>query len=751
MKTDRAKPGLMMIAAIAAILYGMTGGASVVLAAEFPVLQAYGVDTIAGYSTLMRTSRTFPDRDIVFTVTKPDGVKVNVPSVTDGQGTAKADLYDFHTRRAGKYMISARFQEDLTDGPQTGFKVYPDQVSLEQSSIVAGKTLARADGSDTVFVSVDIRDQYGNPFQGHQINLISSRSTDKISVSDTGAITDVNGSVTFGVSSNEPGVSVFSAVDSTASAVLSARNQVAFIKGSSMLQDAGGNLSMLIPIAEAADAGPLHHFKISDIPVSVQPKENVSFSVTAQDANNLTVENYTGTIHFSAQGGAGDNVNIPEDYTFKAEDLGTHKFSLGLSFTTAGTYKIQVTDTNDTLIKGEQAVTVGTSGDSTPVATGEKPTITSPAAGSYSGGAQTVSGSAPAGSTVNIFDNDQQIGTVQTSSGGSFTFQTNPLSDGVHKIYVVNLDKSGQVQGTSDTAEITVDSTPPSVDEIIIDPTSGIKPGTAINVKVVSEENLSDSALLFNSEIVALTPSAGQPGTYTAQLTAPANAGAYPVDVVLVDQLNNEATYNAKATVNVAEEGGTVQTQETQMTQTQEPETQETQITLAENMPPTEVFGLIAYGSDKKVTLVWEAANDDVNVNHYRVYYGLDPMNMDLVVDTKSAATTWYVPNLQNGKDYYFALSAVDDQGLESINRSEVASARPFTLVIDTLGGGGDDKGGGGELECNLATGLHCASIEDNIPPEVTKNGPELIWLLAGTGVLSGVVRKIRRKMAKGK
>lgn len=744
MKTKHLKPGIKVFTAIAAMLLVLAGNAGIAMASEFPVLQAYGVDTIAGYSTLMRTSRTYPDRDVVFTVTKPDGAKVSVPSVTDGQGVAKADLYDYHARRSGTYMISARFNEDVSDGPQTSFKVYPDQVSLEQSSIVAGKTLAKADGSDTVYVAVDIRDQYGNPFQGHLVNLISSRSSDKVDLNGSSGITDVNGSVTFAVSSDEPGVSVFSAVDTTASVVLSARGQVAFIKGDASLKDAGGNLNMFIPVALAADAGPLHHFKISDIPTSVAPKENVSFRVTAQDANDLSVVNYAGTIHFSAQGGSGDNVTLPEDYTFKADDLGTHVFSLGLSFTTAGTYKIQVTDTSDTLIKGELSVTAGTSGG-TVTPSGAKPTITMPAPGSYSDGAQTVSGAAPAGTSVNIFDNDQQIGTVQVSSGGSYSFQTSPLADGLHKIYVVNLDKSDEVAGTSDTVEITIDTTAPVVDEIALNPTSGIKPGTVIEVKVMSEENLSDSALYYNNEIVALAPVAGQPGTYSAQLTAPADAGAYPVDVVLVDQLNNEATYPAKATINVAADGGMVQTQETQVPEIpEEPVTQETQAPV-ENVPPAQVFGLVAYGSDKKVTLVWEAASDDVNVNHYRIYYGLDPVNMDRVVDTQSAATTWYVPNLENGKEYYFSVTAVDDDGLESINQSAVGSGTPFSfeIVIDPTPIVIDD--------CEKSPRpLHCSSIEpDNFPPKTPGNGPELVWLFAGNGVLIGLIGKIRRKLGK--
>jgi hypothetical protein len=733
MKTKGLKFGLMAIATVAVVCMQTF----IALAADFPGLQAYGVDTIAGYSTLLRSSKTYPNSEIKFVVTKPDGAKVQINAMTDEAGLAKLDLYDYHARKAGIYGVSAMMRDDYTEGAQTNFTVFPDEVSLEQSVITANSNVAKADGSDKAYVSVILRDQYGNPFEGHQVNLISSRAIDSIQSTGDSGVTDKNGSVTFGVTSSSPGVSVFSAVDSTSGIILTSRAQVAFLSGDAMIQDAGGSLNRFIPVASAAEAGPLHHFEIGDIPATVNPGDSISFRVTAMDSANLTVENYTGTIHFSAEGGAGDGVSLPEDYTFKADDLGTHTFSLGLSFTTKGTYKVIATDTTNISVKGEVSVAVGAQSGTQTQQTGQKPTIVTPAAGSYSENVQNVSGNAPVGTTVKIYDNDQEIGSVQTGSAGSYSFQTNSLADGLHKIYVVTLDQSQNVQGTSDTVEITIDTKAPEVDDITVNPTSGIKPGTVIDVKVMTEQGLSDAALIFNSEIVALTESPTEPGVYNAQITAPANPGAYPLDVVLVDELNNEETYQAKATVNVSEAGGSIETPVTE--QTQETQTTETQVTEPANNPPSEVFGLIAYGTDKRVTLVWEAANDDKNVNHYRVYYGLDPANLDNKVDTKTAATTWYVPNLQNGKEYYFAVSAVDDEGLESAIMSQTVSAIPFTLEV-TASVPVKPTG-----PLGAADNLHGASIEGNIPPEMSKNGPEVVWLFGFTGLLSGMIGKFRR------
>jgi hypothetical protein len=735
MTTKNTAQKISSIAALFLLATAMLTQSVTAFAAAFDSLQGYGVDTIAGYSTLLRSSKTYPNRDITFEVTKPDSALVSISAKTDLSGVASLTLYDYHTRKAGQYSVAARFSDSAVTGITTNFRVYPDEVSVTKSSVTAGSGIAKAGGEDAVNVEVTLLDQYANPFEGHLVNLVSSRAVDSVVAEDGSPITDENGSVTFKVSSPETGVSVYSAIDATSGIVLSTRAQVGYMGGAGSIPDAGGDLSLYIPVAKAADAGPLNHFEIADLPVSIQPGANVSFRVTAQDGSNITVQNYTGSIHFSVEGSSSGNVTLPEDYTFKAEDLGTHLFSLGLSFTTAGTYKLVVTDTDNTLIKGEKSVTAGSGGGSTQQTQGsEKPTLTMPAEGTYSENVQTVSGSAAAGTTVKIYDNDQEIGSVQAGSDGKFSYQTAAMADGIHSIYVVSLDSSQQVKGTSYTIEITIDTTAPAVDEITFDPTSGIVPGTIITLTVKSDENLPQAAIIFNGDITNMNPSQGQPGTYIAQITAPQNAGAYPVDVVLYDQVGNEGTYTAQATITVSAEGGAVTTQESQGS------TQETQQPVApENQPPSQVFGLIAYGSDTKVTLVWEAANDDVNVNHYRVFYGLDPANLDKVVDTKSAATTWYVPALENGKEYYFSVAAVDDLGVESVNKSEVVSGIPFALEV------------GAELpdRSSEVLGLHGAAIEGIVPPEMTKNGPEVLWLLAGTGIFSGLARKFQKRRAR--
>ncbi len=724
----------------------------VAMADSLTDLRAYGVDTIAGYSALISVSETYPNTQVVVDVKKPDGSVISVPVVSDSDGKAKFDLYDYHTRKAGLYEVSARLKDVNTKGAISTFKVYPDSMSVDKSYVSVKKTIVKADGEDSSYISAHIADKYGNPLSGHVLRVISSRQDDQIKSTSPGDMTDVNGTVTFSVTSSKAGVSIYSVVDVTNGSVFSDRAEIAFLNNASYLNDAGGYFESLIPVASAQPAGPLNNFSISGIPETVTPNTNINFTVTAQDQDSLTVQNYTGTVHFSVEGENSTNVTLPEDYTFKAEDLGSHEFSLGLKFPETGTYKLVATDISNTSVKGEANVAVGGAGSSGSLGSGfssvgEKPTISSPVEGTYSQNVQDISGKAASLSTVKIFDNDQEIGMTQSDSSGNYSFETTPLADGSHELYVVWLDESNEVQGTSDTVVINIDTTAPVVDDITVEPSAGIKSGDVVDVRVYSEDNLSDAALIFNLDIYQLSPSLDTPGLYIASFQAPETAGEYPVDVLLIDELGNEATYQEVVNLMITENGeGTISgQQENDTEQTVEEVTgeQSEEETISESQPPSQVFGVIGYGSDKRVTLVWEAATDDGTVDHYRIYYGTDPLNLDNVVDTKDAATTWYIPGLENGREYFFALSAVDDEGKESLFTSELVSAIPFTLEVQA---GVEDRPieplNAGEEEAVLRG----AAIEGNVPPEMIDNGPELLLLLAGTGVLSGAARKIQKR-----
>jgi hypothetical protein len=76
-------------------------------------------------------------------------------------------------------------------------------------------------------------------------------------------------------------------------------------------------------------------------------------AVVVVDAYDNSVPDYTGTVHFTSSDGA---ATLPADYTFTAADGGMHDFALILR--TAGPQTVTGTDTHDTAITGQGAVTV---------------------------------------------------------------------------------------------------------------------------------------------------------------------------------------------------------------------------------------------------------------------------------------------------------------------------------------------------------------------------------------------------------
>lgn len=79
----------------------------------------------------------------------------------------------------------------------------------------------------------------------------------------------------------------------------------------------------------------------------------IAMLVVALDASNHLVPKYTGTVHFTSSDAA---ATLPADYTFVASDVGKKIFQL--TFGTAGSQKVTVTDTADSTIKGNGSVQV---------------------------------------------------------------------------------------------------------------------------------------------------------------------------------------------------------------------------------------------------------------------------------------------------------------------------------------------------------------------------------------------------------
>jgi hypothetical protein len=624
-------------------------------AADFLPVRAYGTDTVAGYASKLKTSMLTPGRELVFVVEKPDYSVVRIPAQADLEGVAVADLYGHQTKLAGSYKVAVTFPGSAQASPQNSFQVYADQVSETQSELNSTTQMVEADGVSKTFITVTLYDAYRNPISDHYVKLISSRKDDAISTIN-GSVTDENGRASFKVTSKYTGVSVYTAMDTTASTVLTDREEVVFYAPKTNTNGIGGNYfstnmlqANVIGEAQAQEVlpGPVHSFDIEDLPSSVKVNTDQTMTVVARDKDGNVAKNYTGTILISTPDD--ENAVLPNngEYTFKEADQGKFTFNLALRFTQLGEQYVQVLDKDNWKISGEKLVTVNPAQAITEPDTSESLRIKAPVdGGKFGSNTVVISGQGDPNINLKVFDNDVKIGDTETDSDGFFTYQAKNLSAGPHEFYVMS--DGGKV---SESVSVTVDTLPPVLNYLDILPDGVVLPGEALKVSLGSEPNLEEASIRIQGISKTLAESSSQPGTYTTTVAAPGNDGSYTVDVILVDSLSNRAELIGQKTIVVESP--------------------------APEAPPV-VQNPEGEAGDGQVLLSWDAVTEhDTAINFYRIRYGTEFDDLSETLETADDSTAVTVSDLDNDTQYFFAVSAVDVQGSESQESSVTIAVTP--------------------------------------------------------------------------
>lgn len=668
---------LKIVFSILALLLSFFGNTPFAYAAVVPAasIEVSVLDSVAGYGTVLRASKISPGSEVVFMVQQPNGNQLFFDSIADRNGVASYELNDYSTRVAGTYYASVEFKIFKRPGAPTAFRIFPDTVSPSRSSFESDSSIVRVGFGQKPKLNVILTDSYGNPISGHEVRILSSRPSDLVSAAPGRAITDSTGFSQFEISSDNPGVSVFTAYDLTAEVVLERRIQIIFSNSplldsssfDSSLNGVGGDDELLVAADElsddssdgsSGDSSPVafatgnvvQTFEFEEIPEKIYKNEPVSLTVTTYDSEKNVVSGYKGKVHFSVISDNANAATLPEDYQFEEKDLGKHVFTLGFQFQQDGEYQLKVHDTTNDKIFGEAKITVSGSKDSAaPSAPSVK--LTSPGNGKSGDNTQTLTGTGPAGKDIKFFDNNIEIGKITAGVDSKFDFTTPALTDGQHVFYAAAMNEKGAILGTSDKVTVTIDATPPTITSIAVDPNTDVSAGDPLQVSIVSEENLTKASLSLEGTLYDLTVDLEKPDTYSVAVPAPDAPGEYSFTVYLTDELGNEISYDDQGSFTVAGSG-----------------------------KPSEVSNFEAFPANGRVNLVWGAAEDDSGINHYRIYYGTSSENLDQQVDTNSSNTTWYVPNLENGLSYYFQVAAVDTENQEG-ERSSVLTAIPDASI----------------------------------------------------------------------
>lgn len=590
------------------------------------------------------------NQEVNILITKPDESSFELKATTKEDGKAKVLLPGEELSMSGEYTAVAQQGYSKNASSET-FNVLPGKASPTHSRVSFSQNALQKGQSAQMVIF--LADEFGNPVTGHELSISPSQSSVQVYTSEFA--TDEKGKMDFSVSGSGAGVVSFSIFDATEGENILGQAQLAFTT-------ANGDLPVSL-----AESGPVDAFELSGLESQTLASERQTVSVTAVDVNGNTVTDYTGTVRFSS---TDSEAVLPDDYTFTADDLGEHQFSLSIKLISPGTQTLTLTDLDQTNVTGALSTKVVTTLDSTSTASDaynsdfettdfERDgdfTLISPASGSYSTSTIEVQGEGEYGNSAVVMLNDEEAGRTEIAFDNSFTYALQDLKDGSYDVKVNIVDKDGNVVETSDVETVTVDTTAPSLASISSDIQKDIPASSTVTVTVLSETGLESANLLFQDQITSMEET-NTAGKYQAKLVMPSTEGTYPLDVVLSDALGNEAQYRDQLSLVVGP--------------STEPSTPTSTVSGVQK-----VTGLTATPGEENASLSWETPESENTIAYYRIYYGPSSDALFAISETYDSSTHWTIPGLVAGQAYYFAVTAIDVEGNES-EQSEIALALP--------------------------------------------------------------------------
>jgi len=487
-------------------------------------------------------------------------------------------------------------------------------VSAASSALRAGDEIGYL--GEAFQVVATLRDENNQPISGKSVNLISSRNTDAIRAIQ--ATTDENGEAIFSVNAAKEGISSFTAIDQSSGVAVNERPRIVFLKPANGIGGDYLRSEVLAANTTAAYQGKV----VADFPASVAVNTPSDITVKITDLSGNTVENFGDSVSFTS---TNTDAILPRDYTFKEVDRGTHTFANAVTFRSAGLKSFTINSTNAAV--APLIVSVEVMGA---VAKVEQPTILSPEDGAVSNKPITLQGLAPANSNLAVFVDSQYAAQGSSDAAGNFDIDVE-LPDGEHEITAAVLVSAESVGAMSTAIKVTMDTTPPELTQLVLDPGDTVTTEDKISVIIQSEENLSEVSVNINGKDV-ICSNEGE-GFYLANVGV-LPAGNYPIAATLTDAAGNSAEFTNAITLKVEDAAA--------------------QLTID---PVT------ATPKNQRVDITWAAPANQAEVNHYAIFYGVDAANLTQVFETTDNRNAWYIGNLNNDTQYTFQIVSLDATG----------------------------------------------------------------------------------------
>lgn len=618
-------------------------------------------DTISGYSSSIRIKTQKENTKIEIKIIKPDKAEFFINDQTDEFGILKTAILGYHTKKIGKYKVIVSDKNENHVYPEYDFEVFPDKASEIFSKIIIDDNSVEQGGE--VKLKVRLNDKNENPIKNHFVEIISSRSDDKIEAAQNGK-TNEFGEATFKILSSVDGISYISAIDKNDNIVVKERGKIIFFKSeekSQKIKSIGGDLKasflsedLYNDTDDGNDFGPIDHFEI-EFPDKVSVNSESNFlTIKAMDKENRVSKNYNGTIIIYTPDDPRAELPVDGTYRFTDRDQGVRKFDLALKFSKTGKQKIFVSDFEDgrisSTIMGEKSVEVvdkcleGQCQDSErPIDFSAIEILTPKQDSEFSSSNVSISGKAKENIDLILFIDGDENKFISTDESGLFSDSIKNLSEGKHEIYLK--EKTG-FEEESEKISFLVDTQPPEINKFSIYPEGKLETESSFVVTVLSEPNLIAS-VEFSGKKENLVESDNQPGKYMANLKTSDIAGDYLIEIKIEDQIGNENKESKKIQV----------------------------VKLEEDIPPP--VGLEVESLNQSIKLQWEPLKKfEDRIKKYRVRLGENNLFLETIIDVSGDESKIVIENLENDKEYFLVVSAVDYDNEEG-EKSRMVSIIP--------------------------------------------------------------------------
>jgi Bacterial Ig-like domain len=171
----------------------------------------------------------------------------------------------------------------------------------------------------------------------------------------------------------------------------------------------------------------------------------------------------------------------------------------------------------------------------------------------------TLSGTAGANTTVEVFDGKTELGTATVNSSGNWSFATGLLVDGTHSFTATDANAAGATSAASASVVVTVDTVAPAVTESLAKDT-----GSSATDKITSNDTLTGSGdpnavvhFTVDGHLVAGTATANASGVWTFTPTNLSN-GTHTIVASETDAAGNTGTASLTFTLDTTAPNPTI-------------------------------------------------------------------------------------------------------------------------------------------------------------------------------------------------